>query len=113
MIPSLERCKAPIRPMGYNVLVAVEVVEEKTAGGIIIPDKHRERENAASDRGRIVAVAPMAFKGGDWADEPNPPQAGDVVIFQRYAGKEIELSDSNDGVKYRVVPDADIKGVFN
>lgn len=109
MIPSLDRCKAPIRPMGYNVLVAVDVVEEKTAGGIIIPDKHRERENSASDKGRIVAVAAMAFKGGDWAVEGDPPKEGDVVIFQRYAGKEIELD--GDGVKYRVVPDADIKGV--
>lgn len=112
MIPSLDECKnTPIRPMGYNVLVAVDTVMAKTAGGIIIPEDHRKREDSASDKGLVVAVAAMAFKGGDWADEPNPPKPGDVVLFQRYAGKEIELADET--VKYRIIPDADIKGVFN
>jgi hypothetical protein len=66
MIPKLEDCKPGLRPMGYNVLVAVDVVEEKTAGGIILPGKHTERESSASEKGRVVAVSQMAFTGGDW-----------------------------------------------
>jgi len=41
MIPKLEDCKPGLRPMGYNVLVAVDVVQEKSAGGIILPGAHR------------------------------------------------------------------------
>jgi len=112
MIPKLEDCKPGLRPMGYNVLVAVDVVEEKTAGGIILPGKHTERESSASEKGRIVDVSQMAFTGGDWTGVSDLPQAGDLVRFQRYAGggEPIELADGN---KYRIIADADLKGVYD
>lgn len=109
MIPNLEDCKPGLKPVGYNVLVALDVLEEKTAGGIILPSKHTERENSASERGRIVDASPMAFKGGDWEGVPTP-ESGAVVLFQRYAGTEVE---GDDGRKYRLVADTDLKGVFN
>jgi co-chaperonin GroES (HSP10) len=108
MIPKLEDCAPGLRPTGYNVLVAVDVVEEKTAGGIILPGKHTERETAAAERGRLVEASPMAFKGGDWGDCDAPP-IGAEVLFQRYAGSEFE---GRDGRKYRVMADTDLKGVF-
>jgi chaperonin GroES len=108
MIPKLEECEPGLKPMGYNVLVALDVIEEKTAGGIILPTKHTERENSASERGRIVAVSQMAFKGGDW-EGCELPKTGDAVLFQRYAGTEFEGSDKK---KYRIIADADLKGVF-
>lgn len=108
MIPSLEVCAPGLKPMGYNVLVALDVVEDKI-GSIFIPDKHKERENSASEKGRIVGVSPMAFKGGDW-DGVAPPDVGDVVLFQRYAGTEFE---GDDGRKYRIIADADLKGIFH
>lgn len=112
MIPKLEDCKPGLRPMGYNVLVAVDVVEEKTAGGIILPGKHTERESSASEKGRIVAVSQMAFTGGDWVGVNDLPKAGDLVRFQRYAGggEPVELADGN---KYRIIADADLKGVYD
>lgn len=94
--------------MGYNVLVALDVVEEKTAGGIILPEKHINREDSASEKGRIVGVSDMAFKGGDWT-ECKTPEEGDIVLFQRYAGTELE---GDDGKKYRIIADSDLKGVF-
>lgn len=109
MIPTLEDCKPGLRPMGYNVLIAVDVLEEKTAGGIIIPGKHKEREDSASEKGRLVAVSEMAFKGGDWSGVTDLPKAGDLVRFQRYAGNEFE---GEDGRKYRIVADSDLKGVY-
>lgn len=109
MIPTADKCSPGLTPMGYNVLVALDVLEEKTAGGIIIPDKHRERQDGASERGRIVAASEMAFKGGDW-DGVNVPTVGNVVLFQRYAGTEFE---GEDGFKYRIIADADLKGVFD
>lgn len=109
MIPSLEECNPGLSPVGYNVLVALDVVEETTAGGIIIPTKHREREDSASERGRIISASPMAFKGGDWEGIP-APAPGSVVLFQRYAGTEMEGDDKR---KYRLVADTDLKGVFD
>jgi chaperonin GroES len=108
MIPKLEDCNPGLTPVGYNVLVALDVLEEKTAGGIILPPKHTERENSASERGRVVGVSPMAFKGGDWEGVPTP-ERGCEVLFQRYAGTEFEGADSK---KYRIIKDEDLKGVF-
>lgn len=108
MIPTLDDCNPGLKPMGYNVLIAVDAVAEKI-GSIFIPEKHAERENSASEKGRIVAVSEMAFKGGDWAGVTDLPQAGDLVRFQRYAGNEF---DGDDGKKYRIVSDADLKGVY-
>lgn len=110
MIPKLEDCKAPLRPTRYNLVVAIDTVMKKTEGGIIIPDKHRERENGGADKGRIVAISPMAFKGADWELEDNPPQIGDVILFDRYDGKEIEMDD--DEIKYRVINDEAVRGII-
>lgn len=108
MIPKLEDCDPGLRPTGYNVLVALDVLEEKTAGGIILPGKHKEREDSAAERGRLVAASPMAFTGGDWVGAA-APEVGAGVLFQRYAGNEFE---GRDGKKYRVMADSDLKGVF-
>lgn len=109
MIPKLEDCTPGLKPMGYNVLVAVDVLEETTAGGIILPGKHREREDSASEQGRLVAVSPMAFKGGDW-EGTDVPEVGAAVLFQRYAGTEFEGADKR---KYRIIADSDLKGIFD
>lgn len=112
MIPKIEDCKPGLAPMGYNVLVALDVVEEVTAGGIIMPTKHKEREDSASEKGRIIGASPMAFSGGDWASVPEDqrPAVGAVVLFQRYAGTEFEGEDKK---KYRIVADTDLKGVYD
>lgn len=107
MIPKLEECQPGLTPMGYNVLVALDVIEEKI-GSLYVPTKHQERENSASERGRIVAVSQMAFKGGDW-EGCETPKTGDAVLFQRYAGTEFEGDDKK---KYRIIADADLKGVL-
>jgi chaperonin GroES len=109
MIPAIDDCRPGLKPKGYSVLVALDVTEEKTAGGIILPEKHREREDGASERGRVVAVSPMAFTGGDWGHD-EPARKGDVVLFQRYAGTEFEGADKR---KYRVIQDSDLKGIFD
>lgn len=109
MIPKLSECAPGLRPTGYNVLVAVDVLEKRTAGGIILPEQHKDREDSASERGRLVAASPMAFKGGDWVD-CEAPDVGAAVLYQRYAGSEFE---GNDGRKYRVMADTDLKGIFD
>lgn len=109
MIPKLEDCNPGLRPTGYNVLIALDALEEKTVGGIILPTKHKEREDSAAERGRLVSVSPIAFSGADWTEQA-APKVGDQVLFQRYAGNEFEGAD---GKKYRVMEDSDLKGVFD
>ena len=108
MIPKLEDCTPGLMPTGYNVLVALDVLERKTAGGILLPEQHTEREDSAAERGRLVSASPMAFKGGDW-EGAAAPAVGSEVLFQKYAG---HLFDGRDGKKYRVMADTDLKGVF-
>lgn len=110
MIPKLEDCKSPLRPTRYNLVVAIDVIGKTSAGGIIIPEQIQKREDSGADKGRVVAISPMAFKGADWGDEPDPPRVGDVILFQRYDGKEIEMAD--DTVKYRVITDDAVKGII-
>ena len=98
-----------IRPLQDRILVKRVEEESKTKGGIIIPEKHKEREDAASERGIVVEVSPMAFVGSDWDLEAEKPKKGDTVLFQRYAGKEINIETGD--IKYRVIADDDIKGI--
>ena len=71
-----------IQPVGYKVLIKVDGVEDKSAGGIYLPDTTREREESANDKGLLVAVGEMAF--ADW--KGRKPVAGDRVVFEKYAG---------------------------
>ena len=108
MIPKIEDCSPGLKPTHYNVVVAVDALEEVSAGGIILPSKHTERETSASEKGLLVDVSPMAFSGGDWVPDA-VPQKGATVLYQRYAGSEFEGAD---GRKYRIMADEDLKGFF-
>jgi chaperonin GroES len=97
-----------ILPSEYNVLIAAKAVEEKTAGGIIIPDQSKERQQFAQMEGVLVAVSPLAFTYDDWK-EAQPPQVGDRVLFAKYAGAEIKGKDGKD---YRLCKDKDVAAVL-
>ena len=108
-IPELSECKPGIEPMEYNVLIAPEETETKTAGGIILLDKTAETESLASQRGRLVAASPHAFSYAEWPDGARKPTVGDAVLFAKYAGG---LIDGDDRREYRVVKDKDIIAVL-
>ena len=110
MTPRLEDCKPGLRPFRYNVLVAIDVIAQKTAGGIHLPEKMKERTDAAAEKGLLVDVSPMSFQGGDWDLEGEKPKPGDMILFKPYSGgNEFEGPDGN---KYRLVSDDDIKGIY-
>jgi len=99
-----------IVPTGYNVLVLPEQREEKTQGGIIIPDKTRERDQMAEETGVIVAMGELAFTLGtpghdDYFVGAGRKMLGHQAIYQRYSG---DLVEGNNGLKYRVMPASDI-----
>jgi len=91
-----------IRPLGDRVLVLRIDEEEKTPGGIIIPDTAKEKPQ----EGKIVAVGPgrVNEKGERNALDV---KAGDRVLFGKYAGNEIKI----DGVEHLIMQEDDILGI--
>ncbi|MBO4541756.1 MAG: co-chaperone GroES, partial [Bacteroidales bacterium] len=71
-----------IKPLADRVIVKAAPAEEKTAGGIIIPDTAKEKPQ----RGTVVAV------GAGKKDEPMTVKVGDNVLYGKYAGTEINYN---------------------
>lgn len=95
-----------IRPVEYKVLVKPKAVEEKTAGGIYLPDQIKEKEKFAKQEGVLVAVGAIAFTDPDWLDRP---KVGDTVLFDKYAGCTVK---GKDGEEYRLINDKEIGAVY-
>lgn len=75
-----------IRPLGDKVVVKASTAEERTAGGIVLPDAAREKPQ----QGTVVAVGPgRVLESGERA--AMSVQVGDTVIFSKYGGNEIKL----------------------
>lgn len=98
-----------IMPTEYRVLIRPISVDEKTKGGIILPDETRERDKYAVQEGELVAVSPLAFSYADWPEGAQLPKVGDMVIFAKYSGSSRK---GRDGVEYRVINDRDIVAVI-
>ena len=91
-----------IRPLNDRVLVIREEEEQKTVGGIIIPDTAKEKPQ----RGKIVAAGPGKM-GEDGKRIPLEIKKGDRILFSKYAGTEIKL----DGVEHLVMREDDILSI--
>lgn len=83
-------------PLADRVLVEPSPAEEKTAGGIIIPDTAKEKPQ----RGKIVAV------GKGTKDEPMVVKEGDSVLYGKYSGQELSF----EGIEYLVMKQSEIIG---
>lgn len=83
-----------IQPLADRVLVKPVAAEEKTLGGIIIPDSAKEKPA----KGEVVAV------GRGTKDEEMLLKVGDVVLYGKYAGTEIE----HEGEKYLIMRQSDV-----
>jgi chaperonin GroES len=91
------------RPLHDRVVVTRIDAEDKTAGGIIIPDTAKEKPS----EGEVIAVGPG---GGDEAGKiiPIDLKVGDRVLFGKWSGTEVKL----DGVEYLIMKESDIMGVI-
>ncbi|WP_337364466.1 co-chaperone GroES [Prevotellamassilia timonensis] len=87
-----------IKPLADRVLIKPAPAEEKTAGGIIIPDTAKEKPL----QGEVLAV------GNGTKDEEMVLKAGDTVLYGKYAGTEVEL----DGEKYLIMRQSDVLAVL-
>ena len=92
-----------IRPLGDRVLVKRVAEEEKTKGGIIIPDTAKEKPQ----EGKVVAVGKGKLNE-DGKVTPLDVKAGDRILFGKYSGSEIKL----DGEEHLILREDDILGVL-
>ena len=83
-----------IKPLADRVVVQAAQAEEKTAGGIIIPDTAKEKPQ----RGKVVAV------GNGKKDEPKTVKVGDEILYGKYAGTEVQI----DGKEFLIMRESDI-----
>lgn len=97
-----------ILPVEYRVLISPKPVDEKSKGGILLPDETRERDQFAQMEGTLVACSPLAFTYDDWKGA-TPPKPGDRVLFAKFSGAKVT---GKDGKEYRIVNDKDICAVL-
>ena len=89
--------KFNVTPLHDRVIVKPAAAEEKTAGGIIIPDTAKEKPQ----RGTVVAAGPGK------KDEPVSVKSGDTVLYGKYAGTEITI----EGADYLIMRESDILAI--
>ena len=92
-----------IRPMNDRVLVLRVGEEQKTTGGIIIPDTAKEKPQ----EGKVVGVGPGKL-GDNGKRVPLDVKVGDRILFSKYAGTEINIDD----VEHLFMKEDDILGVL-
>ena len=90
------------RPLHDRVLIKALDREEKTAGGIIIPDTAKEKPQ----EGEVVAVGPGA-KNEEGKVAPMDVKIGDIVLFGKWSGTEVKI----DGKEYSIMKESDIMGI--
>ena len=90
------------RPLHDRVLIKVLDSEEKTSGGIIIPDTAKEKPQ----EGEVVAVGPGAINDGGKV-APMDVKVGDIVLFGKWSGTEVKI----DGKEDSIMKESDIMGV--
>src|ERR1700704_3945000 len=95
--------KLKFRPLHDRVVVKRIDAEEKSAGGIIIPDTAKEKPS----QGEIIAVGPG---GRDESGKliPLDVKAGDRVLFGKWSGTEVKI----DGIEFLIMKESDIMGIL-
>ena len=86
-----------VKPLADRVLIEPAAAEEKTAGGIIIPDTAKEKPK----RGTVVAAGPGK------ADEPITLKVGDVVLYGQYSGTELKV----EGKDFLIMRESDVYAI--
>jgi co-chaperonin GroES (HSP10) len=102
------RAKLP-EPKGYKLLIAMTKVNEKTEGGLFIPDERRDAESTASIIGFVISMGSDAYK--DERKFPNGPwcKEGDFVMFRSYSGTRFKVL----GEEFRLINDDTVEAVVD
>ena len=95
------------QPKGYKLLISPVEVDEKTEGGVYMPDALRDAEGIASIIGFVVSMGPDAYK--DEKKFPTGPwcKKGDFVIFRSYSGTRFKIHSQ----EFRLINDDTVEAV--
>lgn len=91
-----------VKPLGDRIFVKVSESEEKTAGGILLPDNAREKPQV----GEVTATGPGKIND-DGSRQPMDVSVGDKVLYSKYAGTEVKLG----GDEYVLLSEKDILAI--
>lgn len=98
-----EEAKAPLRPLEDRILIEKVDAEERTAGGLIIPDTAKEK----SLQGTVIAAGPG--RTDDLGNRiPMETKIGDKVLVPKYTGSEITV----DKINYLVISEKDVLAIL-
>ena len=92
-----------IKPLGDKILVEILEAEEKTKGGIILPDTAKEEKT----EGKVIAVGPGKVLESGKVQAPEVKK-GDRVIFGKYSGDDIMIHDK----KHKILKESDILAIY-
>ncbi|MBE3069201.1 MAG: co-chaperone GroES [Planctomycetes bacterium] len=91
-----------IKPLDDRIVVEQMEAEEKTKGGIVLPDTAKEKPQ----QGKVIAVGPGRVL--DSGERAKPAvKKGDVVVYAKYGGSEIEV----DGKEYKILRESDVLAI--
>ena len=93
-----------VKPLGDRVFVKVSEKEEKTAGGIILPDTAKEKPQI----GEVSAIGP-GKRNDDGTRQPLEVKVGDKVLYSKYAGTEVKLGAD----EYVLLSEKDILAILS
>tara|TARA_Y100001951_G_C11171457_1_gene200494 strand:+ start:288 stop:659 length:372 start_codon:yes stop_codon:yes gene_type:complete len=96
-------------PKGYKLLIAIPKLEEKTQGGVIIPDQLKGMEQTASIIGLVIALGEAAYKDADKFPDGPYCKEGDFVVFRSYSGTRFKLR----GEEFRLINDDTVEAVVD
>jgi chaperonin GroES len=97
------KTEVKIRPLGERVIVTALPQEEKTKGGIILPDTAKEKPQ----QGEVVAVGTGKITD-DGKTIPMNVKVGDKVLYGKYSGTEVKI----DGEDYLIIKESEILGIL-
>jgi chaperonin GroES len=92
-----------LKPLSDHVVIKPLEAEEKTAGGILLPDTAKEK----STRGEVIAVGSGRLMPNGRVVKP-AVSTGDIVLYSKYAGSEIKI----DGKELKIVQESEILAII-
>jgi chaperonin GroES len=101
------KAKALPDPVGFRILIAIPEKDEKTDGGILLPEDMRKREEAASIVGMVLKMGPDAY--ADAERFPNGPwcKEGDFIVMRSYSGTRLDIH----GQEFRIINDDSVEAI--
>ena len=96
------KTKVDIRPLGDRVLIQRAEAEEKTSGGILLPESAKDKPK----EGKVIACGDGAIVDGK--RQPLSVKAGDRVLFSKYAGTEVNIESE----EHLIIREEDVLGIL-